>query len=687
MVGRRVKQQPHQAVQKDPQYDGGSKFRRKLSNGLALFSLPQRKAVPGRQLSSNASLVVSASNTNGSSTAILEHDALLSLQVESTSLHNTGETVSPPDTTRVDEDIHTPKQLPRPRTFSYIPRAVKVDTEGKSAGEPTAAIELTIDTIMTDAKSLPPSRIPTPSPPQLKRRVSSPRQYLSQHPLSHTKNTVNRRSFVSTKNGSPLKAAVRSRTTPNLLKAENISQTASYMAPRRPGLKRHFASSTPQKPVLAENIPTSKRVAQRHSQIQEKASKRESLAVPSASESRRSFAPGVPLVQSEHASFVAPPVSTKRLSSHITQTPVTAKRVSSKGQEEPPKPESPCSSDEAPLTEPRSRSSESSPTPTLTTIDLTDIPVAPPPRIRDTDHDTQRRTLGTPNGLGGVWRSSKVFAAANHQVRRLPRSSTFHGFGRRETPPLPSIPNYYKMPSSYNLTCTALQQHKLPSLFNLHHHFPMRSGEFGSCSRSLLSEIASAQRSTEAALKSVSTFATVTESEAAEDAKDQQSAADSGETKPSIYTFGNAAQSKGSFTSSQNPTALPPLKAKLHSRLSRRSVSMTRSVRPTGDLQSQRQWSISERFYPDNANNTSCVQVKDYMPPLYWAGRFQSRFDRWRTEAMVAVLNPEIKPEDDGPLGQCGLDDEKKATVLIFMQLRDLCASAQAADSFHVRLY
>jgi hypothetical protein len=51
---------------------------------------------------------------------------------------------------------------------------------------------------------------------------------------------------------------------------------------------------------------------------------------------------------------------------------------------------------------------------------------------------------------------------------------------------------------------------------------------------------------------------------------------------------------------------------------------------------------------------------------------------------MVVALSPEIKLEDDGPLGQCGLDDEKKATVLIFMQLRDLCASVRAADSLHV---
>ncbi|KAL1656342.1 hypothetical protein SLS61_000805 [Didymella pomorum] len=50
---------------------------------------------------------------------------------------------------------------------------------------------------------------------------------------------------------------------------------------------------------------------------------------------------------------------------------------------------------------------------------------------------------------------------------------------------------------------------------------------------------------------------------------------------------------------------------------------------------------------------------------------------------MTAQLNPELEPEDDGLLGQCSIEDEGKAIVLIFMQLRDLCASSQAADSLH----
>ena len=605
-------------------------------------------------------------------------------------MHNPNDLLLSEESARVSEDLQTPRQLPRSRTFSYIPRQVKIDAKEQSVVESNEATEPSLGAVMTDAKPLPPSRIPTPSPPQSKRRASSPRQHLPHHPLLQAKAAANRKSFIGARNASPTKAAVRSRTTPNLLKATNTSQSASHMAPRKPVLKKPSGSSTPQKPVLTENIPTSKRVAQRRSQIQEKSVKQESLAVPSTSPNRRSFGPGTPLAQSKRTSFAAPSVTAKRLSSHLAQTPVTAKRATTKRQEERPKPNSPRPSDEVVLAEPQPRTPERSSTPTLSTVECIFPPLAPQPRARETENDTQKRNLGTPNGLGGVWRPSKVFAAANHQVRRLPRSSTFHHFGRRGTPPpVPPIPNHYRLPSSSNLR-SVLQQYRLSTLSNLRHRFPMTSGKFGSSSRSLLSEIASAQKSTEpASLKSVSNISTVSETKVAEDSRDRLSTNEvretprtDNETSASVSgSCDSTVQSKVSLAS----IALPPVEAKRHLKRTRQSNSILRSAKPTRDLQSQRQWSTSELFYPDTANHTSRVQVKDYMPPLYWAGRFQSLFDQWRTEAMVVALNLEIKPEDDGSLGQCRLDDEKKATILIFMQLRDLCASAQAADSLHVR--
>jgi hypothetical protein len=93
---------------------------------------------------------------------------------------------------------------------------------------------------------------------------------------------------------------------------------------------------------------------------------------------------------------------------------------------------------------------------------------------------------------------------------------------------------------------------------------------------------------------------------------------------------------------------------------------------------SERPWSIS-----DNADVEPYLQVRDYMPPLYWAGRFTSRFDHWRTEAMIAELDPRHRTEDR--LGQCKLHEENAAACYIFAQMRDLCITEQAADSLWVR--
>lgn len=84
----------------------------------------------------------------------------------------------------------------------------------------------------------------------------------------------------------------------------------------------------------------------------------------------------------------------------------------------------------------------------------------------------------------------------------------------------------------------------------------------------------------------------------------------------------------------------------------------------------------------DNADLSVFQQIKDAMPALYWAGRFQSRFDQWRTQAMQAELSSESRIE--GLLAQCSIHQEKAAACHIFLQLREMCASIQAADSLWV---
>ncbi|OAL00421.1 hypothetical protein IQ06DRAFT_377231 [Phaeosphaeriaceae sp. SRC1lsM3a] len=81
-------------------------------------------------------------------------------------------------------------------------------------------------------------------------------------------------------------------------------------------------------------------------------------------------------------------------------------------------------------------------------------------------------------------------------------------------------------------------------------------------------------------------------------------------------------------------------------------------------------------------------EIRDYMPPLYWAGRFQARYDQWRTEAMASTLNLDSEFCSEDQLSQCGLEEEKLAVCYIFAQLQSLCLTEQAADSlweFEVR--
>lgn len=260
-------------------------------------------------------------------------------------------------------------------------------------------------------------------------------------------------------------------------------------------------------------------------------------------------------------------------------------------------------------------------------------------------------------------------------------------------PPAPPIPNQYKSSLSSNLVYSVPQQYTSASLSDLHQPLPTVSGKPGPSGRSLLLDIASAQRSIEtAALNSTSTFTLVNApevegraEEAQRSSRTQAACCDKDETSdPLIETSKDTLQSTESMMAFSDLAVLPSVTTNPTLKRAKGPISGTHSRNPTDPLQDRRHWSIFQRFYPDSANDVWYIQVKDYMPPLYWAGRFQSRFDQWRTEAQVAMFNPEIKPEDEGPLGQCNLDDERKATILIFMQLRDLCASVQAADSLHV---
>ncbi|KAF1947634.1 hypothetical protein EJ02DRAFT_363724 [Clathrospora elynae] len=644
MVGRREKQAVLPPVNGTSHANGTSKFRRTLSHGLAFISNPlsQRKITPGRHQVNVPALAVTEPSTTDVTTLLPACDAPLSPTRRSTSSDRSNGSPTEPTTsadngssTESAESDATHKPLLQSRTFSFIPLPVRAESKSFAADVEGAVKRHATATMPQPEPGPVRSKIPTPSPPLPERRRSSPRQYLHHHASQQIKHIAAAHAFAAANNGSPARYPLRSRTTPNLVKGGNSPQPAGFMAPRRPGVKRPVASPTTQKQLLQENVPTDRRITQRRSQIQEKSLRRESLAVPGTISNRRSFGPGAPLVQSTQPSFATPPTARKRLSSHLAQqTPVTAKRVQSveKVKTHVPDP-SPVAFDSS-VEQPRLMGPP--PTPTRQVVDLAKPTL---PRL-NTDKDLQRKTLGTPNGLGGVWRSSRALAVTTHEVRRLPRSRTFHNFGTpwETSPPVPPIP----------------EQYRTPSLSNLPQHLRMgpdppimaRRGRLGS------------------------------------DATSCYSIAEETDEEHTPYRTGRDRSSSFELSGSTNSlTALPSVASTMQSSTAQSSTATESTAYRFSNSPTERPWNISERQNLDDADVGSIFQVKDYMPPLYWAGRFQSRYDQWRTDAMIDELNLDPNHILLGPLGECTLNQEKLAACHIFAQLRDLCTSNQAADS------
>ena len=651
MVGRKVSQQSAGGEAHD---SAGSKFRRKLSHGLASISntWSARKTTPSRQPVIHPPLAVTAPSPTAISR---QYDAPLSPTPKPASERSIGsptKTVAPVDRespTKRDDPDATPK-VPRSRTTSFLPRPVKLDSEASVTDLARAARVISPPLVTNPNLRAMPSKIPTPSPPLSQRRVSSPRQHISHYTSVGEKHVAVGFAFARKSTGSPSNASARSRTTPNLVKAVNISQPANFMAPRRPGVRRPLTSPAVQKPALQENIPTNRRVTQRHSHVPDKTPRRDSLAVSSTLTPRRSFGPGSPLSQSKQSDRGTPLTAKKRVSSNLApqtpRTPHTARRAQPSEQIVANTHEPVFVTSSSSIAQPRLMGPRNAPTPTpLNTEAASARPAVP---RSSTDKDLQRKTLGTPNGLGGVWRSSRALAAANHEVR-LPRSSTFHNFGRswEAAPPVPPIPDQYRTASLSHLGQSAAV---VPENSYRSEHLRMVS-DAASC-----------------------------ESVPEENGEDiiPDGFAMSAQTGHAIYSSSEPSDSSDDLVAllkAPRGGRSTPAPLSTWSQSSQASLLRTQNERP---------WSISNLHCERSADVEPHLQVRDYMPPLYWAGRFQSRYDQWRTNAMHAELNPGQEPE--GQLGHCKLSQEKIAACYIFAQLRDLCLTGQAADSLWVSI-
>ncbi|EDU51458.1 hypothetical protein PtrSN002B_000595 [Pyrenophora tritici-repentis] len=641
MVGWREKSVPQQPVSSEPQENGSSRFRRKLSHGLAFISNPlsQRKTTPGRHQANVPLLATTEPSTTDLTTATPSCETLHSSTHESTTPARSNDSPTEPTTLAandtssksVDADA-TPKPLPRSRTLSFIPLPVRTEQESFSADVEGAVKSQSFTAMPQPKPDCAPSKIPTPSPPLPERRQSSPRQYLHHHASYHAAQQIKQIAAAhaaAASNGSPVRPQqpLRSRTTPNFVNGPQVSQPARYMAPRRPGPKRPAPSPMAQKPFLQENFPIDKRVTHRRSQIQEVTLKRESLAVPGALNGRRSFGPSSSLAQNRSHSFATPP-TTRRLTSHLVQrTPVTVKRIQPQGQYKTQGPDISPKTNRSPMVQPRRTGP-----PAASTPPTVDVPMPPTLPRSHTDRDLQRKTLGTPNGLGGVWRSSRALAMTTHEVSRLPRSHTFHSLEtqRELAPPVPRIPDRYRTPSLSDMT----QRLRIRSDMPIKPRHTRIVSDATSC-------------------------ASIPETD--EEAHNMH--------KP--HVTGQMPTSMDPAESTISLTAFPPVPISLPSFTSPCAV---------GNGHFCMEHSIPGLRSLDRAD-ISVFQVKDYMPPLYWAGRFTSRYDQWRTDAMIRELDLNSDHQTSGPLSECKLSEEKLAKCYIFGQLRDLCTSDQAADS------
>lgn len=662
MVGRKVRPAAHQPLNAD-QSNGGSKFRRKLSQGLS-FSwnpLSQRKTTPARHPVGRPSVPGSGTSITVDAPLPCESDGLLSSTSASTSLNGSPQQRTTSNNEGTDKSIDpeaTPKALPRSRTMSYIPRPSRSGSES-SVIDSDSATKAPPPVFTVDQARATPSKIPTPSPPVPGRRQSSPRQYNPKLTTQQAKHVAAGNAFAGAGGSSPSKASVRSHTTPNLVKHADSPPLTNFMIPRKSMLQNPSTIPGPQRPTLKENMRSNQRDNRRLSQIQEKSPRsprsprRASLTSPRKVSNRRSIGPGNALAHSKQLDRATPTTAGKRLSSQIAPpTPLTAKRLATNKQSPSKSMTSFQNAQGNAIAQSRLMGPVNPPTPPQI-----DHAAARPALPRaSTDKDLRRKTFTTPAKRSGVGMLSRSQGRASNEVRES-HSSTFHNLLRLRDPPppVPPIPERFRTPSMPVLTPVS--------------YTPPSSPEKPRPQRVMHVEDPTYTRSKES---------------------NEEDDLTSASSTFALYNFGTKADKQSSLGHSANlEAALPTVEESSDEETGSKAPRSTTNSSPNPFLQSEllatvtpRSWSISDLHSEECTDTVPFEQVKDYMPPLYWAGRFQSRFDQWRTEAMKAELDKDYKAA--GFAGQFKLSDEKEAACYIFLQLRDVCVSNQAADSLWV---
>lgn len=675
---------------------GGSAFRRKLSRGMSFISHPlsQRKVTPGRRSSGRQEQerplpAPPGPKESRSSDRLLSpiHDPTTT-SIQSSPVRSRTPTLTPTRTSSIGSSVNsipdpesTPKPtLPRAATLSYIPRPSRSNSE-VSLPSPMVA---TPRALPAPAPLIPvrmtPTKIPTPSPPRdPARKCTSPRQYKGQHSARQDSRIIGGSALAAVAVQSPPRAT-RAYTTSALPKGSGIRPPQpAFMVPRTGPVKSQTPAGELVKSLsmwnlhtakgsigigieklrlttvkvsrtcssMKENTPTGQRDSRRFSQIQSEKVKRESLVPlpPAAVSNRRSAGPNNNTeIAKPHRG--TPTTVPKRSSTYLPlqSTPLTAKRVPT-NRSQPIT--SHRSSNGSLIAQSRLMGQVHPPTPTRS-----DTSNARSQAVRSSnDRDARRRNFGTPSvstssaGSRTSRASVKSLLGTKSEVR-LPRSKTLSHIPRygKAVPPVPTIRRVVSTPPP---SPTKPPVCSSPVRRTVSHKVDIVDSKIEPMAASPLERL------------SQFTFGLPART-------DYSKAQDTGHRASSV--FETDPESEDGSSNGDSLTALP-LMAKPSQTF---TFGHSRPPRPF----------IVHEAGSQCANKQSSSQVKDYMPALWWAGRFQTRFDQWRMDAMRAELDASYRL--DGMLGSCKLSDERVAACYIFRELRELCVTSKAADSLWV---
>lgn len=634
MAGRKDKPPIHQPRVND-ENSGPGKFRRKISDGLSFIVNPlsQRKTLPAQQPQQQTghSLTTNAPPINVPGPFHQSHLYDKASSSGPVHLQQSSMQSQPPkaykdttEETELDTDM-TPKPLPRSRTTSFIPRPSRRASGSSTTGSDTGTvIRLPACDSRLDARD-PPSKIPTPSPPASFRRHTSAQNSTTKIRISSTEH--GKPDAVSNGAAAQSHPAVHLYTVPVVRDIAHPSQSSrvSGIPPKTP-VKPEYSLFRPSPARDSLTLPyyQARRYSKGLSKIPESSPNRQNTTIPTANTTNTTPRANVTHEVNIHEITATPP-TTHRRDSHLVMIEQAPKylQATPKGDVQTHNDTTASSClNRNPIAHTRLLGPVNPPTPP--TVKSVPLRLSLPQSL--TDRNSELRSY-SPVSRREDLRSSKLRVGVDREVR-LPQSSTF--------PIMPSVPEQQKnqsLPLIIKDEAEYLSDHRLMGL--------EKGDTFGTFAKPYQ-----------------------TNGDVRKHADQNRPKAPDSTTRPG----------KKSSYPKEGPilSARPPRSFSGPFRFFSLPTTWPKSLPRSATIQHLKL----------SADIEDPTQVRNYMPTSYWAGRFQSHFDQWRTQVMTREM--EACEDFTKFRGSDEMNHEDKAICYIFLQLRDLCISSQAADSLWV---